>query len=161
MIPKIYLDLDVLSYAAGLPEEDGKFEVAKKVVGLARKEAIKLVISWTAIRTSLRLSEIPREAQQFYEEVFRKSLEYIPHETFEPKPNDVEKLAHEYYQEAIRKFENAFHVAVASLAGADYLLSWDEEHLVKRNVTRKVSKINLRRGLKELKIMKPENFIPY
>jgi len=38
----IRLKLDVLSYAVGLPDEDGKFEAAKKIIGLAKREAIKL-----------------------------------------------------------------------------------------------------------------------
>jgi len=38
----ITLKLDVLSYTAGLPDEDGKFEAAKKIICLAKREAIKL-----------------------------------------------------------------------------------------------------------------------
>ena len=67
MIPKVYVDLDVLSYMAELPtNEFEKIPMAKRVLKLADQMKIELVISMATIKTSLdaslRMGRLSRES---------------------------------------------------------------------------------------------------
>lgn len=159
-VPKVYFDVDALSYAAALPkDETWKTDIIRKVVKLAEKGKVRIIVSVAALETSIAESGIPPEKAADYIGRFRNYLSTIPHRTAEVDIGEVMKLARAYvFEGAVKKYENALHAAMACLAGADYFLSWDEEHLLKRKVMEKVTKVNERFGLKTPKMMKPEKF---
>lgn len=68
------------------------------------------------------------------------------------------ELALEYVQQRVipeRFLTDARHIAVASLAKMDYLVSWNFEHLVNVHTRSQVEAINQRRGLKGVQIVSP------
>jgi hypothetical protein len=165
-MPKVYLDLDVLNFAsrseeeiADEPEENvRKWRIAREILDRARRGEIELVVSWATVRASLTFSGLPEHEIERFDAIFRKAIEDVPYIAYEPDPAEMEKLARRYIRK-IRKGENALHVASASLMGADFFLSWDETHIIRKDVTEEISGINKEAGLKELKIIKPDDFI--
>lgn len=72
--------------------------------------------------------------------------------------DEVLTLASEYIKAGIipERFENdALHIAIATVNGLDYLLSWNFEHIVKVKTKRRVNLINLSFGYKEIEIISP------
>jgi len=51
--------------------------------------------------------------------------------------------------------EDAFHVAIATVAGADLILSWNFKHIVNYERIRKFNAVNLMNGYKTLDIRSP------
>jgi len=67
-------------------------------------------------------------------------------------------LSLEYISEGVipRRYENdARQIAIASVNGVDYLVSWNFEHIVKVKTRRMVSLINLKHGYKPIEIVTP------
>jgi predicted nucleic acid-binding protein len=54
-----------------------------------------------------------------------------------------------------RYIADAIHIAVAVLGGADILVSWNFQHLVRRSTRLLVNYVNARRGLPPLEILAP------
>jgi predicted nucleic acid-binding protein len=54
-----------------------------------------------------------------------------------------------------RYIADAIHIAIAVLGGADILVSWNFQHLVRRSTRLLVNYINARRGLPPLEILAP------
>jgi predicted nucleic acid-binding protein len=70
----------------------------------------------------------------------------------------AERLARRYIKEGIipSKFINdAYHIAIASVAGMDVILSWDFDHLVKMKTKREVAGINMLMGYGPVDIFSP------
>lgn len=161
-VPKVYLDLDVLSYLGGIPKDEvWKTPVARHLVSLARDGKIMVIMSMAAIEASFSRARLPEERQRHYLQLLTSYLEAMPHEVVEPKPERVEELADLYFKEAgVGKYENAIHIAVAILLRADYFLTWDEEHILKESVKMKIQNLTEERGLKTPIFLKPEEFKP-
>ena len=161
-VPKVYLDLDVLSYLGGIPKDEvWKTPVARRLMSLARDGRIVVVMSMAAIEASFSRARLPEERRRRYLRLITSHLEGVPREVVEPKPERVEELADLYFEEAgVGKYENAIHIAVAVLLQADYFLTWDEEHILKESVQRKIRNLNEERGLRTPIFLKPEEFKP-
>ncbi|MGI9862887.1 type II toxin-antitoxin system VapC family toxin [Moorella naiadis] len=72
--------------------------------------------------------------------------------------DEVLSLAGKYVAEGIipAKYEDdAYHIAVASVNGIDYLISWNFRHLVKVKTRRLVNLVNLKEGYKPIEIIAP------
>lgn len=75
-----------------------------------------------------------------------------------PLTEEIEQLADEYIARGIfpvRKREDALHAATATVNSLDVLVSWNFEHLVKRNTRIMVNNTNLLVGYKPLEILSP------
>jgi predicted nucleic acid-binding protein len=71
---------------------------------------------------------------------------------------EAESLAERYVQEGVftpRDLNDALHVAVATVAGLDYLVSWNFRHLVKVKTRRLVNLINVVEGYRTVEIIAP------
>lgn len=71
---------------------------------------------------------------------------------------EIEQLANEYIARGIfpvRKRVDALHTAIATVNSLDVLVSWNFEHLVKRNTRIMVNNTNLLMGYKPLEILSP------
>jgi len=161
-VPKVYLDLDVLSYLGGIPRDEvWKTPVARRLMSLARDGKIVIVMSMAAIEASFSRARLPEGRRRRYLHFLTRYLEGVPHEVVEPKPERVEKLADLYFEKAgVGKYENAIHIAVSVLLQADYFLTWDEQHILKESVQIKIQNLNEERGLRTPLFLKPEEFKP-
>ena len=75
---------------------------------------------------------------------------------------EVEDLAMEYVgQGAVPSSypEDAIHIAVASMNGIDYLLSWNFRHLVRRKTRDVVDLVNTFKGMRHISIATPAELL--
>lgn len=75
---------------------------------------------------------------------------------------EVEDLADEYINHGAVPDSypaDAMHVAVASLNGIDYLLSWNFRHLVRRRTRDVVNMVNTMRGMRHISITTPAELL--
>lgn len=75
---------------------------------------------------------------------------------------EVEDLAHEYVSHGAvpdTYLADAMHVAVASLNGMDFLLSWNFRHLVRRRTRDVVDMVNTMRGMRQISIATPAELL--
>lgn len=75
---------------------------------------------------------------------------------------EVEDLAMEYVSRgAVPESypEDAMHIAVASLHGMDYLLSWNFRHIVRRRTRDVVDMVNTLRGMPHVSISTPAELL--
>jgi len=156
---RVYLDVDALSYASGLPKDEvWKTDVIRRVLEPARQGKIQIVVSIAAVEVSITESGAPREMTEFYLIAFRRFLGTIPYRTVEVDVERAIGLARTYLRDkVIMKYENAVHIAMACLAEADYFLTWNEEHLLKKKAMVKLSILNRKLGIKTPKIIRPED----
>jgi predicted nucleic acid-binding protein len=64
-------------------------------------------------------------------------------------------LGNEYLKTTIMTRNDAFHVAIATIYGCDFLLSWDFTHLVNYGNRQKINAINISNGYKPIAIISP------
>lgn len=72
--------------------------------------------------------------------------------------DEVEKLADEYVKEEIfpkKYYDDALHVAIASVNDIGYLLSWNFKHLVKVKTRKMVSLVNTKYDYSSIEIIVP------
>lgn len=79
------------------------------------------------------------------------------------QPNEmVERLARQYVQlDAIPAShrEDAYHIALAVTSEADYLLSWNFRHIVRRRTRETVRFVSARNGLRDVEICTPAELL--
>lgn len=76
--------------------------------------------------------------------------------------NEVIDLAKSYINEGVlsnKCFNDALHIALATINNADILTSWNFKHIVNINRIRIYNSINLRKGYKILEIRTPREII--
>lgn len=90
----------------------------------------------------------------------RKVIEGLPEECIELIGQDAEseELAEEYIRQAVvprRMLADAQHIAVATVARVDVLVSWNFRHIVNLDRIRAFNAVNLRAGYPPLEIRSP------
>ena len=76
---------------------------------------------------------------------------------------EADELAEAYLQHGIvgpGSRSDALHVALASIAGADILVSWNFKHMVNIGKIRLFSAVNLERGYRPVDIRSPKEVLP-
>lgn len=75
---------------------------------------------------------------------------------------DARELAHTYVKEGAlsnKSFNDALHIALATLNNADVLASWNFKHIVNLNRIRLYNSINIRLGLRLIEIRTPREIL--
>jgi hypothetical protein len=75
---------------------------------------------------------------------------------------EVEDLANEYVRNrAVPETypEDAIHIAVASVNGIDFLLSWNFRHIVRRRTRDVVDMVNTMHGMRHISISTPAELL--
>ena len=73
-----------------------------------------------------------------------------------------ELLAEKYIQEGmipVKYRDDAVHIAIASVSGADVIVSWNFKHIVKLKTKLLTEEINVREGYKSIEIYSPTEVI--
>ena len=76
--------------------------------------------------------------------------------------NEVIQLAETYVNEAaltIKSFNDALHIALATIYNADVLASWNFKHIVNLNRIRLYNSINLKLGYRMIEIRTPREIL--
>jgi predicted nucleic acid-binding protein len=113
----------------------------------------RLVLSTLTLR---ELGQAPTEVQKLVEKIEIENLELVD------LSDEVHELALAYIRhEALPKnMENdALHIALATLARADVLVSWNFKHIVNINKIRIYNGVNLEMGYTPIEIRTPKEVI--
>ena len=77
---------------------------------------------------------------------------------------EVVELADAYQRRKIltpKFYDDGLHIALASVAEADLLVSWNFKHIVHYDKIRRFNAINLERGYKPIQIFSPREVVSY
>ncbi|MEO8231210.1 MAG: type II toxin-antitoxin system VapC family toxin [Ignavibacteriota bacterium] len=110
------------------------------------------------------ISDLTLDELSFARLEVRKHIETIPNEYIEYILSNErsEELAKKYIDEnAVTKksFQDALHIAIATLNKVDVLVSWNFKHIVNLERIRKYNSINLKYGLQLLEIRNPREIL--
>ena len=149
MRQRIYLDTSVIGGYL-----DKEFQVWSKQLFDEFKTGKKI-----AVISDITLDELENARQEI-----RDLLKLIPEKAKEYVLNDweAEELADAYLKEgAITKkfYEDALHIAIATINKVDVLVSWNFEHIVNLDRIKKYNGVNLKHGYTILEIRNPREIL--
>lgn len=150
---KLYLDTSVPSFLF-TDDSPEKKKTTIKFWELLRLEIYEIVIS------DILLIEINRAKPPLNNklaECIAQLSPFVIHVT-----EDIHNLGEKYVQEKIipqKYFNDALHLACATYANVDAVVSWNFKHFVNLKTIRGVNGVNRIVGLKEIEILTPQSWI--
>lgn len=104
------------------------------------------------------IADAPEAVQSVYAEVMALNTEILPIE------ENVLELADEYQKRRILTpnfYDDGLHIALATVAEADLLVSWNFKHIVRFDKIRLFNAVNIEFGYKPLQIFSPREVTTY
>jgi hypothetical protein len=143
--PRIYLDTSVIG---------GCFdpEFAKWSNSLMRDFAAATFLPILSDILAAEIQDAPEAVRQQYEDLLRGEHELVA------VTEEVIELAEAYQRREIltpKFYDDSLHIALASVAEADLLVSWNFRHIVHFDKIRQFNSVNLELGYKPLQIYSP------
>ena len=143
---RIYVDTSVIG---GCLDEEFA-EDSNRLLDAAKKSHIIFVVSDLVLRELLKA---PKEVRDVYES--------IPDESIELLPESVEaiKLADAYVVGkvvTVKSQSDAVHVAYATIARVDAIVSWNFKHIVRLGRMKGYNRVNFEKGYGILEIVSPK-----
>lgn len=136
--------------------EDQEFaEPSKKFFDQVNQGYFQILIS-DIVRGEILLA--PPKVRSIFEEIPINFIEMVPSEGI------VLELAELYIKaNAVntKSRNDAKHVAAATVAGADFIISWNFKHIVNAHRIRIFNSVNIREGFKTLDIRSPYEVLIY
>lgn len=122
---------------------------------------------FTEFRAGLKtavVSDVTIDELRLARDEVRNHLDFIPEKFKEYVLNDdeAEELAEKYISEGAvsRKFyEDALHIAIATINKVDVLVSWNFKHIVNLDRIRKYNSVNLKNGYPQIEIRNPREIL--
>jgi predicted nucleic acid-binding protein len=150
---KIYIETSVISHlkAEDVPE---KMEITLKLWEDLITGMYDVVLSEAVIIELSKCSEQKRNILQNY-------LKQINYELFEIT-DEADNLASRYIAEGVvsaKCYEDALHIALASVSGCRVILSWNFKHIVRVKTVIGANGINKLEGYGEIEIASPESLL--
>ena len=142
----LYLDTSVPNALFRMPED--------------RKEATLLFFQETAPKHEVFISElVVGEIEATPDDAHRtRLLNSVKKLSVLPVSAEAEKLADEYLKYIKIPKADAIHIAISTVEGIDYLVTWNMEHMAKERTRRIVDNINFLCELSGLYIVTPKDF---
>jgi predicted nucleic acid-binding protein len=149
MIPRVYIDTSVIGgcFDPEYREESNQlwseFKTAKKT----------LVVSDLVL---LELEEAPKRVRQLLDELPSKFIEFVGLD------EESIALANAYLKDgavAESSLSDARHIAIATIARVDVLVSWNFKHIVNLNRIRRFNGVNLKMGYASIEIRSPQEVL--
>ncbi len=146
---RAYVDTSVF----GGTQDDEFAEASEQFFRQVRKGAFVILVS--ALTTD-ELDGSPEDV--------RRVLRELPPEQIEPVvlSDEVRELADEYVRAGVlgpASMDDATHVAAATVARADLIVSWNFRHIVNYNRIRGFNAVNVRKGYRPITILSPREVI--
>jgi len=104
------------------------------------------------------LIDAPEHVRVFFNDLFNQDVEYVK------LTQEAEDLAETYISEKVvseSSLDDARHIAIATIASADVLVSWNFKHIVNVNRIRGYNSVNLRLGHPMIDIRTPLEVMDY
>jgi hypothetical protein len=143
---RVYVDTSVF----GGTQDDEFIEESQRFFRQVQKGVFAIILSE---QTLLELSGAPDSVQAVWENLPPESVEYIPID------DEIAELAYGYIMAKVLgevSIGDALHVAAATVAGADLILSWNFKHIVNFNRIRGFNSVNIRMGYRAMTILSPK-----
>lgn len=150
MKQKIYIDTSVIG---GYFDEEFKI-VTQKLFDEVIQGEYKIVISSVTIG---ELEHAPEKVRNLLS-ILKIDFELIQ------LSDDAIELATEYQNENVvgkTSFDDCLHIAIATIARLDFLVSWNFKHIVNIKRIRGYNSINIRSGYPAIEIRSPKDMINY
>jgi len=152
MASKLYLETSVVSYKVARPSRD--------VLVLARQQVTREWWEKSLQKYDVYISGIViQEAEQGDPEAARERLDLIAPFPILAISEEAERLAALYLREMPlppKALRDALHMAIASLNGMEYLVTWNCQHIAQGRIKRRLLEINTREGIESPIICTPE-----
>ena len=106
--------------------------------------------------TTAELEKVPDRVRSVLRDLSKDQIEPIL------LTAEVKSLAEEYVRSEIlgpASADDATHVAAATVAGADLVVSWNFRHIVNYNRIRGFNAVNVRNGYRTITILSPREVI--
>jgi len=150
---KIYIDTSVISnlYADDAPM---LMEYSLKLWEVIKQDLYDVVISGLALYEIRKCSE-PKLS------VLAEYLDEINFEEAELN-DEINVLAEKYITDGIipqKYYDDALHIAAATILGCDAIVSWNFKHMVKLKTIIGVNRINRYLGYNEIEIITPMSMV--
>lgn len=142
---RIYVDTSVV----GGYLDDEFAEVSRALIDLFRQGRATLLASDLLLR---ELEEAPAEVQAILASVPPKHIERVE------LSDEAEQLKILYLKDgvvSVKHANDAFHVALAVVARADMIVSWNFKHIVHFDKMRGFNAVNLKAGYARMEIFSP------
>ncbi len=142
---RVYVDTSVF----GGTGDDEFAEVSNRFFARVRGGQFVVLVSEL---TYYELQKAPSSVQRVLEDLPGKSVEEIPID------EEVNALAQAYIDSGVlgdARKADALHVAAASVARADLILSWNFKHIVNFDRIRRFKGVNLQNGYPAIEIYSP------
>ncbi len=149
MIQRIYIDTSVIGGCF-----DKEFDIWS--IGFINEVKTGNIIALISDITIDELENAPKNVQEIFNKIPRSHIETLI------KDDETESLAELYIKEGAvtRKFfEDALHIAIATINKADVLVSWNFKHIVNLERIRKYNSVNLKNGYHILEIRTPREVL--
>jgi len=148
---RIYTDTSVIGGCL-----DAEFRQASvELLGLFQSGKAVIVLSDL---TRLELEAAPLAVRQVLREVAEANREYVE------LTEEASELANRYIEEGVlnrSKHVDAQHIAIATLARVDVLVSWNFRHIVNLDRIRGYNSVNMRYGYPLIEIRTPREVISH
>ena len=143
----LYLDTSIPNALFQEPEERRRKTEAFFQIALPRFEAFV---------SGLVLAEIEATPN---EEERRRLSQAVNKFSVLPVSPEAEQLAEEYLKYLRIPRSDAVHIAVATVEGMNYLVTWNMGHMAKERTRRIVDNVNFLRALQRIFIVTPEDLL--
>lgn len=146
---RVYFDTSVIGGCL----DDEFSEDSMQLLSSVRKGQLTMLLSEVV---SAELSNAPSEVQNMLQDIPAEHIEFI-----ELTP-DIIELAQSYLEAGIltpRSLNDAIHVAAATIARADAIVSWNFKHIVRLDKMKQYNQVNLLNGYGILTIVSPKEVI--
>lgn len=146
---RIYIDTSVIGGCF-----DAEYEKASKQLWSEFRKGKKIAIASDLLL--LELEEAPVRVRRLLNDLSENSIEYISLD------EESIALANTYIQDgavAESSLSDARHIAMATIARADVLVSWNFKHIVNLNRIRRFNAVNLKSGYPTIEIRSPSEVL--
>ena len=151
---RVYVDTSVFG-ASQSDEEDGFREPSQQLFRDILANKFTLVLSDV---TQRELDQAPEAVQAVLSRLPFPQTEYAE------ASGEAEALAERYILDGaltLKSWADALHIATATVAGVDLLVSWNFKHIVNARRIRAFNRVNVRAGYSQIDIRKPKEAIEY
>lgn len=149
MILRVYIDTSVIGGCF-----DSEYEIPSKQLWNEFRAGKKLALLSDLLQ--LELEEAPTKVQRLLSELPETSVEFLSLD------EEAIALASEYIQDgavAESSLSDARHIAIATIARADVLVSWNFKHIVNLNRIRRFNAVNMKLGYPTIEIRSPSEVL--
>ena len=150
-VQRVYIDTSVIG---GCHDE----EFAPWSNGLMKDFRVGIFKPVISKVVSLEIINAPEDVQETYAEIL-----LLEHEFLDATAESTD-LADRYLQRGVltsKYYDDAQHIALATVAEADILTSWNFKHIVHFDKIRQFNAINLELGYKSIEIRSPRELTNY